>query len=244
MKHLIPCLLLMAAIALPARAQNAMSTDRPDFTEAAVTVGQGTFQVEAGATRQTVGDASLMTTGEGLVRYGLRPRFELRLGLPSLISGDGIDSGLSDMSVGVKWNLASMDNGAEAGLIASVSLPTGDDNFTSDDPNPTVLLVASKPLNDKLSLAAQISSTLMKAGDDWKAFWMATTVLSAPVTDQLSAFVELRADAPPFGDNRYLFHAGFVFPVSENFQVDLHGGTGLDDASGDEFFGLGFAFRR
>lgn len=244
MKYLVPFLFLLAVVAHPLQAQDAMSTDRPDFTEAPVTVGQGRFQVEAGATRQTAGDASLMTTGEGLVRYGLRPRFELRLGLPSLISGEGIDSGLSDMSVGIKWNLASLENGVETGLVASVSLPTGDDNFTSDDPNPTVILVASKPLTDKVSLASQVSSTLMKAAGDWKAYWQATAVLSAPVTEQLGAFVELRADAPPLGDNQFTFHAGFVFPVSENFQLDLHGGTGLNDAAGDEFVGLGFAFRR
>ena len=244
MKYLIPCLLLIAVIAHPLQAQDAMSTDRPDFTEAPVTVSQGLFQVETGITRQTVGDASYMTSGEGLVRYGLRPRFELRLGLPSHISGDDFDSGLSDMSVGVKWNFASLEDGVEAGLVASVSLPTGDDNFTSDDPNPTVILVASKPLTKKLSLASQISSTLMKAAGDWKAYWQATAVLSAPVTEKLSAFVELRADAPPLGDNQFTFHTGFVFPVSDNFQIDLHGGTGLNDAAGDEFIGLGFAIRR
>lgn len=244
MKYFIPFALLAALLVHPVRAQESMSTDRPDFTEAPVTVGQGTLQVEAGGTHQSTGDSSLLTSGEGLLRYGLRPRFELRLGLPSLISGDGLDSGLSDMSVGVKWNFASLDNGVEVGLVAGMSLPTGADHLTSDDPNPTVLLVAGMPLGESLSFASQISNTQFKAGGDWESFWLATAVLSASLTEQLGAFAELKVESLPELDNRYIFHTGLVYPVSENVQIDVHLGTGLSDISGDEFIGLGFAYRR
>ncbi len=244
MRFSVLLLLIAFFVALPAQAQDAMSTDRPDFTEAPVTVGQGTLQIEAGATHQTVGDASLFTAGEGLVRYGLKPRFELRFGLPSLISGDGVDSGLSDLSLGFKWNMLSKDNGVEAGIIGSVTLPTGDEDFTSDDPNPSVIFVVGKPINERVSLAAQISGALIKAGGDWDADWMATAVLAAGITDAVGGFAEIMVTAPPVGDTGYVVHTGLTYGVSDDLQFDLHLGTGLNDAAGDEFIGFGVAFRR
>lgn len=244
MRTLSLALFLFFLFTQPIRAQDAMSTDRPDFTEAPVTVGQGVLQIEAGATHQSVGDTGLLTAGEGLVRYGLRPRFEFRLGLPSRISGDGIDSGLGDMSVGIKWNFASLDNGVEAGLVAGVSLPTGADNLTSDNANPSVLLVAGMPLGETFAIASQVSNTQFKVGGEWESFWLATAVLSAALTEQLAAFAELKIESVPELDNLYVFHTGLVYPVSDNFQLDIHLGTGLNDISGDEFIGLGFAYRR
>jgi len=243
MKFLTPLLLIALLIVQPIHAQDAMSTDRPDFTESPLTVGQGTIQVEAGLTHQSAGDTSLLTTGEGLVRYGLRSKFELRLGLPSFVSSDAIDNGLTDVSVGFKWNLANLDSGVNAGLVTGLTLPTGD--LGADDPNPTIILVAGMPVNDRLSVASQVGSTVFKLADEWKSMWFATVVLSAPINDQLGAFVELKGEnLPETEDNRFIVHTGLVYPVSDNLQIDLHLGTGLNDFSGDEFIGFGVAFRR
>lgn len=244
MKRLTPFLLIAFLIAQPIQAQEAMSTDRPDFTESPLTVGQGTIQVEAGATMQTAGDVSVLTSGEGLVRYGLKPRFELRVGLPSLISGDDLDSGLSDISVGFKWNMANLDNGVNLGLVVSASLPTGDEDFTSDEINPAVIFVAGKPVNDRVSIAGQVSGNLIKARDGWHANWMATAVMGVSITDNIGGFLEIKGESPPFGDDRFVIHTGLVYPVSDNFQLDFHMGTGLNDAAGDEFVGVGLAVRR
>lgn len=244
MKSVIPALFLALLLIQPASAQDAMSTDRPDFTESPLTVGKNTFQLEAGATMQTVGDASMLNSGEGLIRYGLKPRFELRFGLPSLVSGDDIDRGLSDISVGIKWTLAQLDNGVDLGLLAAASLPTGDKMFTSDDVNPSVIFIVSKPVNDRVSIAGQVAGNLIKAGDSWDAEWQATAVLGASITDKLGGFLEFMGESPPVGDNRCTIHTGLIYPVTKDFQLDFHVGTGLNDAAGDEFFGLGLAVRR
>jgi len=244
MRFLTPFLLIALLVAQPLQAQDALSTDRPDFTDSPITVGQGTLQVEAGLSHQATGNASILTTGEGIIRYGLRPGFELRVGIPSLISGDGVDGGLSDMSVGIKWTIAQLENGTDMGLVASTTLPTGSDDFTADDPNPTVTLALGKPLTQRVSLASQLSSTLFMAGDDWKALWNAAAVLSAPINAQVGAFAGLKVEQIPDVDARLFIQAGVTYPVSDDFQLDLHAGTGLNDVSGDEFIGLGLAFRR
>ena len=244
MKSLIPVLLLAVFVDLPASAQDGMSTDRPDFTESPLTVGQGVIQIEAGATMQSVGDTSELTSGEGLIRYGVRPRFELRFGLPSLVSGEDIDRGLSDINIGFKWTIAQLDNGVDLGLVGAASLPTGDENFTSDDVNPAFIFIASKPVNDQVSLAGQISGSLIKARENWEANWSATAVMGVSISQRLGGFLEIMGESPPLGDNRITFHTGVLYPVSDDFQLDFHIGTGLNDAAGDEFFGLGLAVRR
>ena len=249
MKSLIPAFLFALLMVQPfmvqsSLAQEAMSTDRPDFTESPLTVGQGTVQVEAGATIQTAGDLSLMNSGEGLIRYGLKPRFELRFGLPSLISGDEIDSGLSDINVGFKWTIAQLQNGVDLGLVATAILPTGDDDFTEDAINPSVIFIASKPVNDRMSIAGQFSVGLVEAVDDWDSTWHATVVMGASITDRLGGFLEVKGESTLIDETSMVFHTGLLFGVSEDFQLDVHLGTGLNDTGGDEFFGLGLAVRR
>jgi hypothetical protein len=244
MKSLIPVFLFALLMAQPSLAQEAMSTDRPDFTESPLTVGQGTIQLEAGATIQTLGDRSEMSSGEGLIRYGLKPRFELRFGLPSLLSGDDIDSGLSDINVGFKWTIAQLQNGVDLGLVATAILPTGDEDFTEDAVSPSVIFIASKPVNDRMSIAGQFSVGLIEVGDEWDSTWLATVVAGASITDRLGGFLEVKGESTLLDESSMVFHAGLLFGVSEDFQLDFHLGTGLNETGGDEFFGLGLAVRR
>ena len=78
----------------------------------------------------------------GLLRYGVTRNFELRLDSPvynqarvSVNGHSATESGYGDVEVGAKWHL--FDNqGARPSfaLIPSVILPTGEKNFTADDP--------------------------------------------------------------------------------------------------------------
>lgn len=85
-RHLIGLLLVVAAVT-PAVADDLVG-DRPDFTESALTVAPGSWQIEAGAT-VTTGDAFDTTEiGEVLVRHGLKPGTELRMVLPSYVDDE------------------------------------------------------------------------------------------------------------------------------------------------------------
>ncbi len=63
------------------------------------------------------------------MRRGLSERWELRIGLPEFVDGPG-ESGVSDASIGVKYEAGSVGQG-ELALIAELSVPIGDDEFTS-----------------------------------------------------------------------------------------------------------------
>jgi len=90
------------------RQADPLSTDRPDFTEAASTVAKGRVQVEGGYTFAREGDVEAHVLGELLVRIGVLDFAELRLGVPNYLfveSQDGRDSGLDDSFLGVKLKL-------------------------------------------------------------------------------------------------------------------------------------------
>ena len=243
MKLLVPALLLLA-LALPATAQDTISTDRPDFTEATSTVGVHTLQAEFGFSRAIAGDDHVDTAGEGVIRYGLRPRFELRLGLPSRINVDGLDAGLGDMSVGVKWNAADFGDGGKFTLVSTLVLPTGQEDFTGEEVQPSFFAVASLLLTDRLGIAGQTGAMFFKSDDAWDTNFMATTVLGLSLIDNLGAFAGIRMDVSEGQDAQFVSQIGLTYLISRDFQVDVHGGAGLTDATPDQFFGFGLAYRR
>ena len=236
--------MVIAAIftAFPARAQ--ISTDRPDFTDSPTTLPAGSIQLETGLTMEFYGDDMVRAIGEPLIRYGLPSSLELRVGLPSNIGGDIPNSGFSDPSVGVKWTISDFAEDGSFGVIGTLSLPLGDDNFTSDGVDPSVALIAAKPLNDRLSLAAQIIGAWATAGDDRNLNWTGTVVASTPLGEAMGFFAEIRADAPEIGEERYLAHFGLLRSLSNRIQVDVHGGFGLTDSAPDSFVGFGVAYGR
>ena len=243
MKYGLP-LLIALLLAIPVRAQDTIGTDRPDFTESPSTVPQGMAQGEFGMTRESYGGGTITTAGEGLVRYGLRPRFELRVGIPSHITIEGLDGGLGDATAGFKWNFREFGNGGQAAIVGTVNLPVGDDVYSSDEVEPSVILVAARPLTDRINMASQVGAALIKAGGEWYGSYLATAVLSTPLTTAIGAFAEIRMDAPPLQDEQLRSHFGLMWLASDNLQLDVHGGFGLTDDAPDQFFGFGVSFRR
>ncbi|MDA0379505.1 MAG: transporter [Bacteroidetes bacterium] len=242
MKHLATAVLLLACT-LPAAAQDTIATDRPDFTESTSTVPQRSLQAEFGFTRATVGGDFVDTAGEGLIRYGLRSRFELRLGLPSRINVDGLDAGLGDMSVGFKWNAASFGNGSRLSVLGTLILPTGQEDFTSEEAEPSILVVGSIPLTDRIGLAGQTGLNFFKTADEWNAGFFATTVLGFSLMENVGAFAEVRMDKIENLDAQVVAHTGLTYLFSPDFQVDVHGGVGVTETAPDHFIGFGLAYR-
>ncbi len=222
----------------------ALITDRPDFTESPVVVPQGSIQVELGGTAESSNSSTVYALGETLVRYGFFKSLELRLGAPSRISGDVDDAGFNDASIGLKWELGSMGDTWDVGLIGIVSLPTGDEDFSSDAVDPSFILAAGGQLTERISLGTQFQGWYGTFGDDRLFDWGGTVVLGLPLTEMLSGFAELAFIVPEEGSTQTVVHGGFALAVGRLGQIDIHGGVGVSDAAPDSFFGAGFSFRR
>jgi hypothetical protein len=124
-------------------------TDRPDFTEASVTVGRGVVQLESGYTYffDDDGTTSVRTNSvpEALLRIGvLADWFELRLSYTYLdettsTTGEGRStvSGSDDLYLGMKFALTGQAGILpEMALVPQMRVPSGSNDITAGETLP------------------------------------------------------------------------------------------------------------
>jgi hypothetical protein len=226
--------------------QTELVTDRPDFTESGVVVPLGEVQIEAGVTLERSGDGEIdeVVGPEALVRWGVLDRLELRLGLPDYVDVDAGSSGWADASVGIKWQLGPLRTGWDAALILETSVPTGDDELTSDDWDPSAILTFGKDLGDRWSFGTQAElASASGLGGDRSTSYAGTAVLGLAVGDAVGTFLEVKAEKTEDVDTAVLLHHGWTWLLGELLQVDVHAAAGLSDSAPDWLVGAGLAFR-
>lgn len=247
------------ALAAPAgsRAQGAadpLQTDRPDFTEGVATVTPGRFQLEGGYTFTRAGPDREHTIGELLVRLGVAPRLEARIGVNSYAVVDapgGVVEGLEDVSVGAKVRLVQPGSGAPGGApelsaLASLTLPTGAEGIGADEAQPAVLLAASWALSERLALGTNLGYENVAESGERVDQGFGSAALGVGLTGSLGAFLEWFAVFPE-GAEREALHfldAGLTLGVGPDAQLDARAGVGLDAAGPSHFAGVGVAWRR
>lgn len=241
-------------------------TDRPDFTESTDAVPYGHFQLEMGYTftydREQTDRVHSHTAPEGLLRLGMLENFELRIGWDGYQWSENLfetqtRAGRSvrreewtqdsiDMSLGLKYKFLEQDGLLpHFGVIAEVSVPSGSGEASSGDVDPTVVLLWAYDLADGLSVAGNVG--LGVPTDPEERFFQTTGSLSFAValTDRLGAYVEYFGFYPNTArsDCAHSFNGGFTYLITENFQVDIRAGMGLNEEADDFFTGAGFAWR-
>ena len=245
-------LLLGALLASSAVADDdPLVTDRPDFTESAVTVTRGRTQIELGYTFTETGDFEEQSFGEVLLRIGWTEIAELRLGLNSWlqVDGPGVNlSGAEDLTLGCKIRLSDpLPPGSslpQVALLFATTVPTGKDEFNAPDPQPSVTLALAWQLSERTSLGSNVGYTRMGESGDRFGEASASLSLGRSLNDRLGGFLEVytlnRQEGR--GDDQFV-NAGFTWALSADSQLDFRAGTGLDSDGADFFVGAGAAWR-
>ena len=241
-------------------------TDRPDFTESTVTVPRGRLQLEAGYTYTYDSGDGVRTQDhtypEVLLRVGLADDVELRLGWTGWSHVEEVfrernaagrrvkvrdrDDGGNDMNIGLKFHLIDQDGWVpDFGIIVDADVPTGAGGQTSGDVDPAVKFLWAYDLTDELSLAGNVNFAAPTS--DTGRFFQASASLSlaASITDRLGGYVEYFGFYPSArgqGDTQFI-NGGFTYLITNNFQVDIRVGMGLNDKADDLITGVGFAWR-
>ena len=246
--------MLLAAPALlmalgTASAQTAeLVTDRPDQTESATAVPRGLVQVETGYLLSRDSGLGTFEVPGTLVRIGLGARAELRIGHAGVI-GSARRRGAGDSEVGAKVNLIASADGwtPELAVIGGLSLPTGDEPFSSDGVDPSLLMAFAHELSPRVSVGYNLGAAWESSPDqpDRETSLLATLALGIGVTERLGAFVEV------FGDRRTAADAttgvsidgGMTYLLLETMQFDLYVGRGLRGPTADVFVGTGLSVR-
>lgn len=233
-----------------------IGTDRPGQLFSAQVVGPGVWQLESGIGYTGDEEGSAELTVLGLVtslRLGLTQSLELRLGAPLWtrveVEAPGVDfddEGYGDLELGVKWShTLAADPDVTFALIPAVTLPTGEDGFSADEPVWSLNGVASAALNDAWSGTALLGARGGEdaSGESFSAVTVAGLAGRALPAGGWSGYVEAAWTFPDEGDDLGLFGAGVTYLVSEDLQLDAAFDAGLTDAAPDLQVGVGLSVR-
>jgi len=231
-------------------------TDRPDFTESTATLPPGYFQLEGGYTFSRLGDTDSKSLGELLLRAGVGERWEARFGLGSydrIDAGRGTArlSGYEDPTLGVKFRLTEDDPNLlppgrpRMSILLATSIPAGSDDLTTDEWQPEGKLALGWDLSDRISLASNLIYAY--PSDDGERFNQFAASLSAGMsfTDQLAIYLEgfgFSKESADGSATSYI-NSGLTYLVSNDLQLDVRIGAGLDEPHPNWFAGLGAAVR-
>ena len=242
MQHLLRaavCIVVLLACAT-ADARADLVTDRPDFTESTESILRGVWQFETGVSWFDVEPDEALVLPETLIRTGLAERWELRLGLPDFVDV-GEQSGITDASLGVKFAIGSVGPG-DLALIGEVSVPTGDEEFSTDSYDPTAILIYGQELADGWSLGSQLGVSSLSVGDEDLIVVAPTLVFGREFRPGWGVFYELAAEVPDTGASSVVFHTGVTWAHRANGQWDAHVASGLTSAAPDLQIGVGYSF--
>lgn len=231
----------------------AMTTDRPDFTEATQTVQKGHVQFELGYTfsKDKTNEVKLEEhiVPEILMRLGLNEDLEFRFVWGGYISNDinsdNVD-GYTDISLGFKHRMYQQDSWMpDLSLIGEIFLPVGSGDFTSDEAVPGLKFLWGYDLG-AYSLAGNLNFA-SPIGQNERYFEIAKSIsLATSLSDSLGLYLEYYGIFPV--DNviettEHYVNGGFTYMLGEDVQLDIRAGHGINEAAGDFFAGSGISFR-
>ena len=237
-----------------------LASDRPDFTEASVTVGRGVAQVEMGYTFTTDKSGGQRTIEhsfpEMLWRVGLFAEWlEFRIAYNHgandvALNGAPVSSasGAEDLYLGLKIGLTPQEGILpEMAIVPQMTVPSGGRDFTADEVLPGVNWLYGWDINDFLSAggSTQVNRANDGAGNFYAEFAQSLT-FGYTLTEKLGAYTEWFVFIP-HGDttaqSEHYFNGGFAYHVTNNLQFDVRAGLGLNEAADDFFTGVGAVVR-
>ncbi len=241
-------------------------TDRPDFTESAVTVPRGHLQLETGYTgaydRENGRRESAHSFPEALLRIGLMTDFELRLGwtgyvyqeelfrekndVGRTVSRNPHERNAADMYVGFKWHLLDQGGGLpDFAIIPAITVPTGQSIATSGDVDPEIKLAWSYDLTERVGVSGNFN--LRVPTEDTHRFVQtaASVSVNTSITEWLGCYGEYFGFYPNAIDSdcAHYLNGGFTLLANDNLQFDIRVGKGLNEEAVDAFIGAGVSFR-
>lgn len=224
-------------------------TDRPDFVEAASTVGKGSIQIEAGVAFSETEAEDFGTPF--LLRVGFADAWEARVETfgyrrsteevgPSEVTTDGV----SDFAVGVKWAFFAPESGnaPAMGALVHLRLPTGSNDFQGDGTVPSLRISAEWDLGDDWGIGIMPGIRYDRLGDERFVAGLIGAVAGKGLTDTFRVFAEIAfeqiAKDHNGGDVGFVDFGG-TFLLNPRWQLDASTFVGITDQAPDYGFSLG-----
>ncbi|HVZ94014.1 MAG TPA: transporter [Phycisphaerales bacterium] len=231
----------------PRELRRELSADRPDATESPYSVDAGAVQLEmsfaewtlnreGGRERDTLDAAPLN------LKIGLLNDVDVQIVFTPWERAEddagGVERGVGDFGVRVKWNLWGNDGGATAlALLPFVVFPTGSDGISAEQVEGGVVVPFAMELPAGFNLGAQAGIEWVKSDDDdgTDTVFGHTVNVNREIVGPLGGFVELIGEvALDHGDYHPSLGAGLTFGVTEDVQLDAGVRLGLDNDDTDD----------
>jgi len=211
-----------------------------------VVVPRASLQIENGAAWTSDHGSHSVDLSETLIRLGILDKTELRLVVPTYfdsIGRTGLHSGFGDLAFGIKQQLGPLPGDVDLAVIVAVSVPTGQSGVTSGGYDPFIKFPWSKELKDGWSVGGQQSLFWNTDGHRRNGTWESTQYLEKQIVKPLDVFTEYAGDYLQRGPSRQLLHFGAAYKITPVNQIDFHFGFGLNQATPNHFFAVGYSFR-
>lgn len=223
---------------------------RSGFTQGAGTIPTRTLVLQAGAAADFVADATTYQVGQVQVHIPLASRVEVQLAPNSLAwrtEGGVSTSWRADGSAGVLVQLTDAAAGRgwpTLSLAAATTLPTGTGAGHQAAWQPTVKLLAARPVGARTTLMTNVGYARPTEGGSRGSRLFATLWGHRGLTDRLGSYVEAyAATAPtPGAGSRVVAHGGLTYLVGTTHHLDVHVGAPVRGGDGT-FVGLGIMQR-
>ena len=250
--------LLLSGMLQPARADEALTTDRPDFSESPEVVGAGRFQIETSvAFERDKREGTHTRSTPTLLRLGVSKAWELRVETDGLMrqrsSVGGTTetvSGTSDTALGVKWHMQDGDEDDGKPSIAwlfHVDMDTGSPAFRGQGLRPSLRMVSEWEYDGGWSLGVMpgIYSDKNAQGERFVGGLLALA-LSKQLTPKLSAVAEFAAKqvaSRKNGGNVFTFDPAIAYLLSDTAQIDFGIDFGLNRNAPDTTAAIGLSLK-
>ena len=243
--------LLLALAASPALAQDReFTTDRPNRTEAPVTVPSGRWQVELDLVTFTRDRADgvrsdTLSVAPFSLKRGIARDTDVELIVAPYVrqreGGRTID-GIGDVTLRLKQNLLGNDGGGWAlGLITFVTLPTARAGLGAEGVEGGLIVPVSFQLADGVSLGAMTEVDAVREDGRYRASFINSASLELDLNDQLGSYVELYTERG--SDWIVTGDVGLTWQPRDDVQFDAGVNIGLTDAAENVMLFVGFARR-
>lgn len=245
-------LLLLLAACSAARADDAISPDRPDFTNSPDVVAAGRFQVEtSGAWQRTTADGltTRLRSTPTLLRFGLGHDLELRLDTNGwLRQSDPSASGRGDFGLGAKWQLREGDETQPGlGLLLDIQTPTGSGPFKGRGLRPALTFLAEWELPAGYSIGTMAGFVTDRNDADQRyTAGVLSASLGIPLSEKLHSFAEVASQqlaSARNGGNVVTAGTGLAWQVSNDCQLDAAVFRGLNHNTPDWAWTVGLSLR-
>jgi len=247
----ITLLLVLAAVPAAAAAEGCASpedeiaTDRPDTTNSAPVVPQGSLQFENGIDWTHDRGFRSLAAPTTKARLGLVPCTEFLLDLPSYsgtVGGHG-PSGFTALVPSVKHQFGELPGDVTVYAIVGLGLPTGAKSLSADRYAPLVQIPWTKELVQGWSLSGMSSAFFFPGDRRQNPTFEQTLELGWEVAPRANLFLEYVGDYPRHDKPSQVLQVGGGWRLTPTQQLDVHVGVGLTSVAPVYFVGVGYSIR-